>query len=191
MLRPRQKMKNLILHVEQLKEKAFTHEFEEDPQVFPIIAAMVKNRECKFLKPLTIRLRAFRVRELFEVQGTFRTRVRLPCSRCLKDFDSPLTSDFELTYTKEVPGLMDVFEEDEIELKAEEIGMFYFKGEEINLQQGIQEQVVMAFPLQPLCNDNCRGLCPQCGADLNQGNCECKREPRLRTFDVLKNLKLD
>jgi uncharacterized protein len=191
MLRPRQKMKNLILHVEQLKEKAFTHEFEEDPQAFPIIAEMVKNRECEFLKPLTIRLKAFRVRELFEVQGTFRTRVRLPCSRCLKDFNSPLTSDFELTYTKEVPGLMDVFEEDEIELKAEEIGMFYFKGEEIHLQQGIQEQVVMAFPLQPLCNDNCRGLCPQCGADLNQGNCGCKREPRLRTFDVLKNLKLD
>jgi uncharacterized protein len=191
MLRPRQKMKNLILHIEQLKEKAFTHEFEEDPQVFPIIAEMVKNRECEFLKPLTIRLKAFRVRELFEVQGTFRTRVRLPCSRCLKYFNSPLTSDFELTYTKEVPGLMDAFEEDEIELKAEEIGMFYFKGEEINLQQGIQEQIVMAFPLQPLCNDNCRGLCPQCGADLNQGNCGCKREPRLRNFDVLKNLKLD
>jgi uncharacterized protein len=191
MSRTRQKIKNLILHIEQLKEKEFSHEFEEDPQVFPIIAEMIKNRECAFLKPLNIGLRAFRIRELFEVQGTFRTSVRLPCSRCLKDFDTPLASDFELTYTKEIPGLMDVFEDEEIELRVEEIGMIYFKGEEINLQQGIQEQVVMTFPLQPLCDENCKGLCPNCGSDLNQGDCGCKREPSTNKFAALKNLKID
>jgi uncharacterized protein len=191
MSRTRQKIKNLILHVEQLKEREFFHEFEENPQVFPIIAEMVKNRECEFLEPLNIRLKAFRIRELFEVQGTFLTRVRLPCSRCLKDFDTPLASDFELTYTKEMPGLMDVFDEEEIELRVEEIGMFYFKGEEIDLQQGIQEQVVMAFPLQPLCDENCKGLCPNCGADLNREKCGCKHEPRSHAFAALKNLKLD
>lgn len=191
MLQPHQKIKNLILHVEQLKEKEFSHEFQENPRAFPIIAELVKNQECEFLEPISIRLKAFRVRELFEVQGTFRTFVRLPCSRCLKDFNTPLASDFELTYTKEVPGLMDVFEDEEIELKAEEIGMIYFKGEEINLQQGIQEQIVMAFPLQPLCDDNCKGLCPQCGSDLNRGDCGCKRESPPNKFAVLKNLKLD
>ena len=191
MPRSRQKIKNLILHVEQLKDKEFFHEFEENPQIFPIIAEMVKNRDCKFPKPLNIRLRAFRVREVFEVQGRLRTRVRLPCSRCLKNFDTPLASDFELTYTKEMPGLMDVFDEEEIEIKVEEIGMTYFKGEEINLLQGMQEQVVMAFPLQPLCDENCRGLCPKCGSDLNQGDCGCKREPVSNKFAVLKNLKLD
>ena len=169
MPRTRPNIKNLILHVEQLKEKEFAHEFEENPQVFPVIAEMVKNRECEFLKPLNIRLKAFRVRELFEVQGRLETSVRLPCSRCLKDFDSSLASDFELTYTKEMPGLMDVIDEEEIELKVEEIGMMYFNGEEINLQRGIQEQVVMALPLQPLCDENCRGLCPKCGSDLNGG----------------------
>jgi len=191
MSRARQKIKNLILHVEQLKEKEFAHEFEENPQIFPIIAEMIKNRECEFLKPLNIRLKAFRIRELFEVRGSFRTRMRLPCSRCLKDFDTPLASDFELTYTKEVPGLMDVFEDEDIELRVEEIGMIYFKGEEINLQQGIQEQVVMAFPLQPLCDKNCRGLCPKCGSNLNRGDCGCKREPVSNKFAALKNLKLD
>jgi uncharacterized protein len=191
MLRSRQKMKNLILHVEQLKEKEFIHEFEENPQAFPIIAQMVKNRECEFLKPLKIRLKAFSVRELFEVQGTFRTKVRLPCSRCLKNFESLLTSDFELTYTKEIPGVTDVFDVEEIELRAEEIGMIYFEGEEINLEQGIQEQIVMAFPLQPLCDNNCKGLCPVCGSDLNRGDCGCKRESAPNKFAVLKNLKLD
>jgi uncharacterized protein len=191
MSRTGQKKKNLILHVEQLKEKEFYHEFDENPQAFPIIAEMVKNRECEFLEPVNIRLKAFRVRELFEVQGSLRTGIRLPCSRCLKHFDSPLASDFELTYTKEIPGLMDVVDEEEIEIRVEDVGMLYFKGEEINLQQGIQEQVVLAFPLQPLCDENCSGLCPKCGSDLNRGDCGCKREPVSNKFAVLKNLKLD
>jgi len=191
MSRTRQKIKNLVLHVEQIKGKEFSHEFEENPQVFPIIAEMIKNRQCEFLKPFNIHLKAFSVREIFEVQGTLKTSVRLPCSRCLKDFDALLASDFELSYTKEIPGLMDVFDEEEIELKVEEIGMFYFKGEEIDLQQGIQEQVVMAMPLQPLCDKNCKGLCPRCGSDLNLGDCGCERETGANKFAVLKNLKLN
>ena len=191
MPRTRQKIKNLILHVEQLKEKEFSHVFEESPEVFPVIAEMIKNRECQFLRPINIRLKAFRVRELFQVQGRLETGVHLSCSRCLKGFDAPLVSDFDLTYTKEMPGLMDVMDTEEIEIKVEEIGMFYFKGEEINLQQGIQEQVVMAWPLQPLCDENCKGLCPTCGSDLNRGDCGCQREPVPNKFAVLKNLKLD
>lgn len=191
MPRTRQKIKNLILHVEQLKEKEFYHEFEESPQVFPVIAEMIENRECQFLGPINIRLKAFRVRELFQVQGRLETGVHLSCSRCLKGFDARLASDFDLTYTKEMPGLMDVMDMEEIEIKVEEIGMFYFKGEEINLQQGIQEQVVMAWPLQPLCDENCKGLCPTCGSDLNRGDCGCQREPVPNKFAVLKNLKLD
>jgi len=111
MSRTRQKIKNLILHVEQIKGKEFFHEFEENPQVFPIIVEMIKNRQCEFLKPFSIRLKAFSVREIIEVQGTLKTRARLSCSRCLKNFDTPLASDFELSYTKEIPGLMDVFDE--------------------------------------------------------------------------------
>ena len=86
---------------------------------------------------------------------------------------------------------MDVIAEEEIEIEVEEIGMMYFKGEEIDLQQGIQEQVVMAFPLRPLCDENCKGLCPKCGSDLNQADCECEPEPVSNKFAALKNLKLD
>jgi len=191
MLPTRKKKQNLILHVERIKDKDFFHEFEENPQDFPILAEMVKNGEIEFLTPLNIRLKAFRIRELYEVQGTFSASVRLACSRCLKDFATTLAGEFELTYTKEVPGLMDVLDEQEIELKFEEIGLLYFKGEEIHLHQGIQEQVVMAFPLQPLCHENCKGLCLQCGTDLNRGDCGCARGSGANPFAVLKNLKLN
>lgn len=191
LMRPPSIMKNLILHTEQIKDKELFREFEKDPLTLPIIAEMIKNQACEFREPLKIKVKALKIKELYQVEGHFKTRLRIGCSRCLKDFDSPLASDFTLTYTKEVPGLMDVLNEKEIELKLEEIGLFYFRGEEINLQQGIQEQVVMAFPLQPLCNKNCKGLCPQCGADLNREDCGCRREPQSHPFAVLKKLKLD
>ena len=184
-------MKPLILHIEQIKLKTFFREFEENAQTFPIIAEMIKNREYEFLEPLKIDVKAFKIRGLYEVEGNFQTKIRIECSRCLKKFDTALRSDFQLTYTKEVPGLMDVLNAEEIELRLEEIGLLYFRGEEINLQQGIQEQVVMAFPLQSLCAEDCKGLCPKCGSDLNQKDCGCKREPSTNKFAVLKNLKLD
>jgi uncharacterized protein len=184
-------MKNLILHTEQIKDKTISREFQETPGSFPVIAEMIENGAFTFRQPLKINIRAFKVRELYQVEGRFQTRIRIGCSRCLKDFDTPLASDFALTYTREIPGLMDVLDEKEVELKLEDVGLLYFRGEEINLQQGIQEQVIMAFPLQPLCNKNCKGLCPQCGSDLNLRDCGCEQAPASNKFAVLKNLKLD
>ncbi len=186
-----EKMKNLILHIEQIKAKEIYREFEVDPHSLPVIAEMVKSQACEFRKSLKISIKAFKIRELYEVEGYFQTRIRIGCSRCLRDFEAPLASDFALTYTKEVPGMMDVLDEKEIELRLEEIGLLHFRGEEINLQQGIQEQIVMAFPLQPLCAEDCKGLCPQCGADLSQKDCGCTHEVSSNKFAVLKNLKLD
>ena len=184
-------MKNLILHIEQIKTKDLYLDFEEEAGAFPVLAEMVHNQECEFLEPLMIRTRAFRIGELFEVEGHFQTRIRLVCSRCLKNFDSVLASDFALTYTREAPSLAAEPTEPEVEWRVEEIGMLYFRGEEFDLRDGIQEQVVMAFPIKPLCNEKCKGLCPACGVDLNQGDCDCKREPISSQFAVLKNLKLN
>ncbi|MGD8961819.1 MAG: DUF177 domain-containing protein [Desulfobacterales bacterium] len=184
-------MKNLILHTEQIKDKELFRKFEEDPRSLPIIAEMIKSQACEFRIPLKISVKAFKIRELFEVEGHFETRIRIPCSRCLKDFETPLASDFALTYAREVQGLMDVLDEKEIELRLEDVGLLYFRGEEINLQQGIQEQIVMAFPLQPLCTRDCKGLCPQCGSNLNQKDCGCEQVPGYNKFAVLKNLRID
>ena len=185
------KMKNLILHTEQIKDKELVQDFKAKAATFPVFSDMVRTRECEFLELLKIRVKAFRIRELYEVEGTFQTRIRISCSRCLKAFDQPLTSSFALTYTKELPDTMEALNEEEVELRAEQIGLLYFRGEEINLRDGIQEQVVMAFPLQALCAETCKGLCPKCGADLNQGNCGCKHEPTGNKFAILKDLKLN
>lgn len=185
------KMKNLILHIEQIKDRDIYLDFEEEPETFPVLAEMIQSRECKFLDSLKIRIRAFRIRQLFEVEGHFQTRIRMTCSRCLKNFESVFASDFALTYTREAPDLTKEPTEQEVELRVEEIGLLYFKGEEIDLRHGIQEQLVMGFPVKPLCNEKCKGLCPMCGADRNREECDCRREPIGSQFALLKNLKLD
>ena len=184
-------MKNLILHIEQIKDKNFLQDFEENADAFPILADMVQNHECEFLGPLKIRIKAFKVRDLYEVEGAFQTYIRLTCSRCLKGFDTLLDSEFELTYTKELASITETSVEEEVELRAEDIGLLFFRGEEINLLDGIQEQVVLAFPLRSLCSENCKGLCMHCGADLNPGGCGCKVEPSTNKFAALKDLKLN
>jgi uncharacterized protein len=82
-------------------------------------------------------------------------------------------------------------EHQEVELSAEDMGIVYFQGEKINLKDTIQEQVVMEFPLRALCKQDCKGLCPKCGADLNEDLCDCDRRSSPGKFDVLKNLKLE
>jgi uncharacterized protein len=184
-------MKNLILHIEQIRAKDLYLDFEEEPEAFPVLAEMIQSRECEFLDPLKVSIRVFRIRELYEVEGHFQTRMRLICSRCLKIFNRALAGEFALTYTREAPGLTGQSAEQEVELRVEEIGMMYFRGDEIDLRDGIQEQVVMAFPSKPLCDEKCKGLCPTCGADRNRGDCGCKREPIGGQFAVLKSLKLN
>ena len=80
------------------------------------------------------------------------------------------------------------------ELLSERLGVsddeLLAKVQEIDLRDGIQEQVVMALPSKPLCDEKCKGLCPMCGADRNQRDCGCKRESITSQFAVLKTLKL-
>jgi uncharacterized protein len=184
-------MKNLILHIEQIKDKDLFQDFEENVEAFSVFSDMVQNRECEFRESLKISVKAFRIRELFEVEGTFQTRLRMSCSRCLNDFDLPLKSNFALTYTNVLPDMKEASDEEEVELRVAEIGLLYFRGEEIDLRNGIQEQVVMAFPLRTLCAETCKGLCPQCGANLNRGDCGCRHASTTNKFAALKKLKLN
>ncbi|CAB1057796.1 FIG01269488: protein, clustered with ribosomal protein L32p [Olavius sp. associated proteobacterium Delta 1] len=181
----------MYLRIEQIKEEGLTLEFEEKPEVFPELSEMINQGECNFIAPIKTALRATRIDDMIEVKGEINTFVRLPCGRCLKEYDTALKSRFDLTYTHRIPDAQEDEEQADIEISAAEMGLIYFAGEEINLQDGIQEQVIMAFPVKALCRENCQGLCSSCGNDLNQGDCGCDRLPPDGRFAALKNLKLD
>jgi len=177
--------------IEQIKEEGLVFEFEKSAAAFPVLAEMVAGGECEFPVPIRTALRAIRVGDMIEIEGDIETAVRLPCSRCLQPFETPLKSRFALTYQRRTTDGIEDTEPQEVELSAADMGIVYFQGEKIDLIDPIQEQVVMEYPLRGLCKPDCKGLCPKCGADLNADLCDCDRSPPPGKFAVLKNLKLD
>ena len=179
------------IHIEQITEKGLFLHLVEKAESFPVLAQMIQDGECEFLGPIRTHLRALKIRDFVEVEGTVDTRVQLTCGRCLESFTMVVTNEFALTYVRQGPDLTEQSEPEDVELKAEDFGLIYFQGETIDLQEGIQEQVVMAFPIRPLCAEECKGLCQTCGANLNLGDCGCNPTSVNPRFAVLKNLRLD
>jgi uncharacterized protein len=107
--------------------------------------------------------------------------------RCLKEFSYPLSSTFELT----LHPLKGASFEEETELEAGEMELSFFEGGEIHLSEIACEQIFLEIPYQPLCREECKGLCPVCGKDLNLSSCECVKEEFVSGFSVLKKLKLE
>jgi uncharacterized protein len=177
--------------IEQITEEGLVFEFEKSVQTFPVLAEMAANGECEFTAPIGTIVRVLRINDMVEIEGDIETSVRLPCSRCLRLFETSLKSHFELTYMRRATDVIEVSDSQQVELNAEDTGVVYFQGEKINLKDTIQEQVVMEFPLRALCNQDCKGLCPKCGTDLNEDLCNCERRSSLGKFAVLKNLKLE
>lgn len=177
------------IQIERITAEGLDLQFEKKPENFPVLSEMVSRGECEFLAPIKTSLRAVRIADRVEIEGDVRTSVALSCGRCLKVFEAALSSHFALTYTPRIEEVATVAGVDEVELRPEEINRIYFQGDQIDLQETIQEQVIMAFPIRALCSETCRGLCPQCGADLNLGDCSCSQQLSDSKFAVLKNFR--
>lgn len=180
----------MIICVDDIKDQGLVLETTESFERFPVLADLHDQGEARFVRPLQIRVTARRLDEMVVVEGSVTTRVRFSCCRCLKDFEQPVDIAFSVTYTRQLPSVEWGEEEDEVELQADELGMVAFEGDEIDLTEGVQEQVVMALPIKPLCDGGCRGLCAQCGADLNEGDCGCRTQEFNGKFAALKDFKV-
>lgn len=118
------------------------------------------------------------------VTGSFSGDVPLVCSRCLEPFQFQVEDRFDL-YCE--PGAASPPEE-EHELTDDELDVTYLEEGRINTDHLLRESILLSLPVQPLCHEDCRGLCPRCGANLNQGACTCTEtrvDPRLQVLRKL------
>ena len=114
-------------------------------------------------------LRVERSGDRITVRGEVRAVTRLECFRCLREYELLL----------EVP--FDVFAEqsgkssrrDEIELERDDYMMFH-DGRRLDLREQVREALLLELPIAPHCREDCQGLCPRCGANLNDGPCACR-----------------
>ncbi len=118
------------------------------------------------------------------ISGSFSGGVALVCSRCLEPFHFQAEDRFHLyceTAAQAPP-------EEEHELTDDELDVTYLKEGRIYTDDLLRENILLSLPVQPLCHEDCRGLCPLCGANLNQAACDCTEarvDPRLQALRKL------
>jgi uncharacterized protein len=181
----------LYIRITDIKADALCLDFVEAVSRFPALQKLEQKGECTFLRPITVGLRATLVGGLIELVGRVETEIEVPCSRCLTPAAVAVDALFELCYVRELPEIDDESDEEGSELTAEDMGLIQFEGDEIDLAEVIEEQVLLALPLYPLCDNDCLGLCPRCGVNRNQKICGCASQDFNLKFAALNNLKLD
>jgi len=177
----------MLIRIDDIKDAGQTLNYESTVSEFPELSGLEQCGEVFFPAPIVAALRVFCVNDMIELEGTVSTSVRFACSRCLKDFSQALDIQFTLTYIRELPSVSDEESGEELELEAEDLGLILLTGDEIDLSEVIQEQILLGLPLQPLCDDSCRGLCPHCGGDRNVTLCGCAEDGFGGKFSVLKD----
>lgn len=123
------------------------------------------------------------------LSGQIFGRVMRSCVKCLAEFPSDSSSSFSVKLVR--GGNRSGMEgHEELELKASDLDMETFDGEHVDLAEIVYEQLLLTLPEYPQCSGECRGLCPECGADLNKDKCSCREEkpvdPRLAALLKLK-----
>jgi uncharacterized protein len=139
----------------------------------------------RIAEPVKLRMDITKTGERFRLTGRVTTVLELPCSRCLEPFPWPVDAPFDLIYQPQTANTG----EGEREVEEEDLGIGFYQNNEIDLGQLMREQFYLSLPMKPLCGEDCLGLCPVCGTNLNKGTCDCKRDwedPRLAALKALK-----
>jgi uncharacterized protein len=122
--------------------------------------------------------------DAFAVKGHVTTRLELSCGRCLDSFEVPVDAAFDLRYVPQVENTG----EEEREITEDDLATAYYRDGMLDITDLLREQFQLALPMKPLCSEACRGICPQCGTNLNRTECACKpqwEDPRLSPLKSL------
>ena len=142
--------------------------------------------DMKVVAPVALAFDIFKDKVQFRLVGRVQTVLELPCGRCLESFTWPVDATFDLRYQPHA----DNAGEGEREIEEDDLATAFYEHQTIDLGQLMREQFYLSLPAKPLCREDCRGLCPVCGRNLNRGSCDCKREWEDPRLAVLKTLKL-
>jgi uncharacterized protein len=120
------------------------------------------------------------------IRGEMETALRLLCGRCLAEFEKKIEIPVNLTF---FPAQEETASESR-ELSEEEVGSSVYGEDEIDLGVFMKELVELHKPMKPLCSEECKGICPECGANRNEKECGCAVrhvDPRFQALETMAN----
>ena len=121
------------------------------------------------------------------IQGRYSVEMTAECDRCLGRARFPLEAGFDLYYR---PMSVIARKEDEVEIDEGETEIGFYEGGGMELEDILREQVLLALPMQRVCSETCKGICPVCGKNRNEAACDCKVETVDDRWGALRKLEI-
>ena len=131
-------------------------------------ANLLIEEDSYFLEDVDYYINFKRGNNKIRAKGKIATLVSLRCTRCLENFEFNINSQFDIIL---FPA--NLIEVSNISLNPDDMEYIFYEGDKINLTKILVEQVNLFIPYNPLCNPKCKGICPNCGMNLNYETCKC------------------
>ena len=152
--------------------------------------------EAVVLGPLAVSLELTNVEGLVAVTGVLEGTVVRECVRCLKEYEDPLAFSVRAAFApepkaaarhaKRVDPRKVSAKTVEVEQEEEPDDQYHYQGNQLELAPMLREHIILSAPMQPLCSDDCLGLCSRCRKNLNEGPCQCSEELPIPTVRVIQ-----
>ena len=139
----------------------------------------------QIVAPVELEFDIHKDKDKFRLVGRVRTDLELSCSRCLDPYRFPIDAAFDQRYLPSSQATTEA----EREIEENDLETSYYSEDQIDLNELMREQFYLALPMKPLCREGCKGLCAQCGTNLNTGTCDCApvwEDARLAALKALK-----
>jgi uncharacterized protein len=178
----------MLIEIRELEHHAIDFEERVAPGVIDFGADIRQSDDLKTAGRAQLvqeRHGKYQVLNDVRIAGDLTARIQVACARCLEPIVQNVTRKFDLLYR---PLGVDAGRE-EMSVTAAEAEVGYYQGEGVLLDDVLREQVLLALPLKAICRENCKGLCPHCGRNLNHEECNCAEPLEDPRWSALKDIR--
>lgn len=134
------------IYIDKVPEEGLQLNQEYDPSKLGL-----EGLQAIFVSPIMASARATTGGDSLLVKAQVKGQMKLACARCLEEFESPIHKELDLQYKIASENFIDITDD-------------------------IRQELMLDLPLKSLCREDCKGLCPICGQNLNEGPCKCSEE---------------
>lgn len=149
-----------------------------------------RTSHFRVVAPVDLSFKVHKDHARFRLVGRVGTTLEQTCSRCLEPFRLTIDAPFDIRYLPQTTAAGGGDEQ----VEDDDLSDAFYRDEQIDLKQLMEEQFYLALPMKPLHSDDCKGLCPSCGINLNESTCNCQvrwEDPRLAGLKALMNRDKD
>lgn len=155
-------------------------------QTYPAGEPALGEENARLLGETVVTARALRTGDEVKITGEISAQVEAECDLCLKAFTLPLDFKFDTSF---ISAESERGRTENVELRGSDLDSSIYEGEEIDVDDLVREQILLALPTRLRCREDCKGLCPTCRADLNAAPCDCETREVDPRWAALANLK--